>query len=94
MSAALTAVSIVFIPQRLSVYLRFGKPLAWREVDRRRRLALFSAGSTFCRVCRRSNAYGTTHWELSILQAQAPFQGLQKVAGVAPGGALLLHVQG
>jgi len=94
MSTALTAVTVVFIPRRINVYLRFGKPLAWHEIDRRRRIGLFTPGATFCRVCRRSNAYGTTHWQLSILQTQPPCQGVQKVAGIEPDAALLLHVHG
>ena len=87
-----TLVSLIFIPRRMNVYLRFGKPLEVRDIDHRKRVALFAPGSVFCRIWSQSNDFGNTRWELSVLQALDPGESSQRVVGVAPGAKLLLHV--
>src|SRR5690348_17210841 len=87
-----TLVSLVFIPRRMNVYLRFGRPLEVREIGPRKRVALFTPGSVFCRVWSQSNDFGTIRWELTVLQAIGPGENGQRIAGVAPGAKLLLHV--
>ena len=87
-----TLVSLLFIPRRLNVYLRFGRPLAVRDIDQRKRVARFAPGSVFGRVCSESNDFGTTRWELAVMQAIGPGENGQRVVGVAPGAKLLLHV--
>jgi len=87
-----TLVSLIFIPRRMNVYLRFGRPLEIREIDQRKRVAVFALGSVFCRVWSQSNDFGNTRWELTVLQALGPGESCQRVVGVAPGAKLLLHV--
>jgi len=91
---ALTRVTLGSIAECLHVYLRFGKPLARRRINARCHAAFFVPGSVFCRIWWEGNAYGTTVWQLSILQAEAPRKLVQRVFGVVPGAAVLLHVQG
>ena len=76
----------------MNVYLRFGLPLEVREIDHRKRVALFAPGSVFCRIWSQSNDFGNTRWELAVLQAIGPGESGQRVVGVAPGAKLLLRV--
>jgi hypothetical protein len=87
-------VSLVFIPQRKNVYLRFGHPIQQRHLNRPYRSVYFGPGQVFCRIWWEGNAYGTTRFELAILQAQGPLQIVQKVYGIAPGASILLRVAG
>ena len=94
MTASLTRVGLIFIPQRMNVYLRFGRPILQRLLNRRCRSAYFGPGQVFCRIWWEGNAYGTTRLELAILQATGPRQSVQKVWGIAPGASILLLVAG
>ena len=94
MSTALTRVSLIFVNQRMNVYLRFGRPHCTRRVDRFRSLVFFRPGSVFGRIWCEANDYGTTRWELMVLRAGSPRQTLQRVVGIAPGATVLLHVRG
>ena len=94
MNTALTRVSLIFVEQRMNVYLRFGRPQCTRRVDRFRSLVFFRPGSVFGRIWWEANEYGTTRWDLMVLQAGTPLQTLQRVVGVAPGATVLLHVRG
>lgn len=76
----------------MNVYLRFGLALEVREIDHRKRVALFAPGSVFCRIWSQSNDFGNTRWELAVLQAIGPGESGQRVVGVAPGAKLLLRV--
>jgi hypothetical protein len=57
-----------------------------------RRVLMFAPGSVFCRIRWEANDYGTTLWQLAILQAVVHGECMQRIAGIAPGAALLLHV--
>jgi hypothetical protein len=92
-TALLTEVRLVFIPRRMNVYLRFGHPVQQRYLNRRCRAVYFAPGQVFCRIGWEGNEYGTTRLELAILQAKGPHQLVQRVAGIAPGAALLLRVE-
>jgi hypothetical protein len=91
---ALTRVTLASIADRLRVHLRFGKPVARRRISGRCHAAFFAPASVFCRIWWQGNEYGTTLWQLTILQAEAPRTRVQRVLGVMPGAAILLHVQG
>jgi hypothetical protein len=93
MSGRLTRVALVFVPEKRNVWLRFGQPAHERIIDRQRRVAEFKAGAVFCRVRWEANAYGTVLWELAVVQAAAPGDALQRIAGIVPGATLLLHVR-
>ncbi|WP_162577563.1 DUF2840 domain-containing protein [Variovorax sp. PBL-H6] len=90
----LTRVSLAYVEHRVNLYLRFGEPLRELRLDRWRRCASFAPGAVFCRVRRESNDYGTTRWQLMVLQACAPGESMQRIAGVRPGAQLLLRAEG
>lgn len=90
----LTRVSLAFVAQRINLYLRFGHPVREQQLDRWRRCATFLSAAIFCRVRWESNDYGTTRWQLMVLQACTPLDAVQRIAGVQPGARLLLHAEG
>lgn len=94
MTALLTRVTLVSIPRRVNVYLRFGTPSKIVSRDRYCRDAYFASGRVFCRVWWEGGRYGTAHWQLDILQAKLPGEPIQTVQGIAPGAVSLLSVRG
>ncbi len=89
-----TSVLAVFERDRLNVRLRFGKPVCERQIDRRRRLAMFTPGSTFALLRWEANAYGTTLSHLAIMRAVAPGETCCMWPYVRPGAKILLFVAG
>lgn len=94
MSEAFTRVEIVFYPEHLNHWLRFGEPDARQDLDRRRSIALFKPGRVFGYVRWRANEYGTQDWCFTIVQTAAPSLLLSRIKGVTPGGEVLLLVVG
>src|SRR5690606_40003716 len=92
--APLTRVSLLYIEQRINLYLRFGCPLRVHQIDRWRRCAVFPPAQLFCRICWESNDYGTTRWQLMVLQSGRPEERMQRVRGVRPGAHTPLKVEG
>ena len=90
----LTRVALAFVDQRINVYLRFGSPARTLQLDRWRSCAVFLPASIFCRIRWESNEYGTTRWQLMVMQACTPWDAVQRVPGVQPGAHLLLHAEG
>lgn len=90
----LTRVSLAFVERRINLYLRFGHPVRELRLDRWRRCATFLPAALFCRVRWGSNDYGTTRWQLMVLQACTPFDAVQRIAGILPGACLLLCAEG
>jgi hypothetical protein len=87
-------VSLAFVDQRVNVWLRFGKPTRVTVLNRWRRIAVFEPGAVCCRVKWIANDYGTALWQLMVLQGPMPFEGAQRVVGVAPGARILLRADG
>lgn len=87
-------VSLAFIEHRVNVWLRFGQPVRETPLDRWRRVATFEPNAVCCRVKWIGNDYGTALWQLMVLQAPMPFDGAQRIAGVAPGARILLRTDG
>lgn len=87
-------VSLAFVEQRVNVWLPFGQPVREIILDRWRRVAVFEPGAVCCRVKWLANDYGTALWQLMVLQAPAPFDGIQRIAGVVPGARILLRANG
>src|SRR5437868_2573600 len=94
MTPPLTRVVLLHMSDLVNVWLRFGHPTCKTIIDGHRRVAEFLPGAVFCRVRWEGNEYGTTLWQLSILQATPSGNTAQTVVGVDPGGTLLLHVNG
>ncbi len=87
-------VSLAFVEHRVNVWLRFGQPVREAVVDRWRRVATFEPNAVCCRVKWIGNDYGTALWQLMVMQAPMPFDGAQRIAGVAPGARILLRAEG
>lgn len=87
-------VSLAFIDGQVNVWLRFGRPARAIQVDRVRRVAMFRPGTVCCRVRWASNGYGSTIWQLMVLQAGMPSDTLQTLIGVTPGARILLRAEG
>ncbi len=92
--APLTRVSLAYVEQRIDLYLRFGEPSRIVRLDRWRRVAVFLPGAMFCRIRWQANDYGTTRWQLMVMQACMPLDAAQRIPGVLPGARLLLHAEG
>jgi hypothetical protein len=90
----LTRVSLAFVEKRINLYLRFGAPARIIQLDRWRRCAVFLPASSFCRIRWQSNDYGTTRWQLMVMQACTPLDAVQRIPGVRPGARILLHAEG
>jgi hypothetical protein len=90
----LTRVVLAFVPERVNNRLRFGHPVHEIVIDRWRTITQFAPESLFCRICWLANDYGTTVWNLSVLQAGCAGEPLQCMAGVFPGARRLLHASG
>ncbi|MBN9408182.1 DUF2840 domain-containing protein [Variovorax sp.] len=93
-SGDLTRVSLAYVEHRINLYLRFGNPSRTIELDRWRRVAVFAPAAMFCRIRWESNDYGTTRWQLMVLQAGTSLDALQRIPGITPGARILLHTEG
>lgn len=87
-------VSLAFVAHRVNVWLRFGWPVREIVLDRWRRVSVLAPGALCCRVKWIGNDHGTALWQLMVLQAPMPFDGMQRVAGVSPGARILLRADG
>jgi hypothetical protein len=90
----LTRGSLIYIEQRINLYLRFGEPMHVLRLDRHRRVAVFLPGAVFCRIRWEANHHGTIRWQLMVMQACTPLDEAQRIASVQPGARLLLHAGG
>jgi hypothetical protein len=89
-----TSVTLLFLHERVNVWLRFGTPQQEIDRNRSRRLVLFAPNAIFCRVHWEANTFGTTWWRIAVMQAGDGQTPLQRVLGVQPGAHLLLDVGG
>ena len=90
----LTHVTLVWQRGQREDWLKFGKPVADRIVDRRQRIESYAAGQVFALVRWASNEYGTVRSAFDIVHAVdagEPFTTLQQVD---PGGDVLLSIRG
>ncbi|WP_426689963.1 DUF2840 domain-containing protein [Rhodanobacter ginsengiterrae] len=90
----LTRVSLAYFAHRINLYLRFGEPAHTVRLDRWRQVAVFLPAAIFGRIRWESNDYGTTRWQLMVMQACTPLDAAQRILGVQPGARLLLHAEG
>jgi Protein of unknown function (DUF2840) len=90
----LTRVSLAFIAYRIDLSLRFGHPLRELPMDSGWRCAVFLPGALFCRTHWACLDDSSVRWQLMVLQACAPWDGMRGIAGSQPGAHLMLHAQG
>jgi hypothetical protein len=86
----LTRVSLAYVEQRINLYLRLGHPARTVQLDRWRRCAVFLPAAIFCRIRWESNDYGTTRWQIMVMQACTPLDVTQRIPGIHPGARILL----
>jgi Protein of unknown function (DUF2840) len=75
-------------------WLRFGRPVGDRIIDRRRRVASFAPGAIFTFIRWASNDYGTVVSKIDIVRAVSRGEPYSTVTHVDPGGEILLHLSG
>ena len=75
-------------------WLRFGRPVAGRILDRRTRIESYAPGQVFALVRWASNDYGTVRSTLDIVRAVGGSDVYTTVPQVDPGGELLLSARG
>ena len=90
----LTHVTIFWRKGEREDWLKFGKPIAGRIVDRRRRVESYAAGQVFGLVRWASNEYGTVRSAFDIVRAVEANEPVTPVPQVDPGGDVLLSVHG
>lgn len=93
-SPQLTVVTLVWQKGQREDWLKFGKPVASRIIDRRRRTESYAAGQVFGLVRWASNEYGTVRSALEIVRAVAAGEPCTAVPQVDPGGDVLLSTHG
>lgn len=75
-------------------WVKFGKPVAERIVDRRQRIESYAAGQLFGLVRWAANQYGTVRSAFDIVRAVGGNEPVTPVPQVDPGGEVLLSVHG
>jgi hypothetical protein len=88
----LTTVELVFYRDRIERWLRFGRDVGERLLDRRRRLILFAADSVFAFARWEGNDHGTVLSRLDILRACHAGEAMSTIPGISPGGEILLRL--
>jgi hypothetical protein len=89
-----TDVELLHLAGQVERWIRFGRVADERVIDRRRRIVAFEPGSVFALVRWQAGDHGTALSRIDILRAVAPGEAFTTVPFVAPGGELLLHIQG
>jgi Protein of unknown function (DUF2840) len=75
-------------------WLKFGKPVATRIIDRHARVESYAPGQVFALVRWASNEHGTIRSTLDIVRAAARGDAFTTLAQVDPGGDVLLSASG
>ena len=91
---ALTDVELIWIEKRIQHWVRFGRDVAERIVDRRRRVLSFAPGTILAYVRWASNDFGTVVSRVDILRAIHPGEAFSTIGYVRPGGEILLRQSG
>ncbi len=89
----LTHVTLVWRGGVQEDWLRFGKPVAERILNRRTRIESYAPGQVFALVRWASNDYGTVRSTLTIAQAVNTCEPFTTLPQVDPGAQILLSVR-
>ena len=92
--AAPTDVELIWIEKRIEHWIRFGRDVAERIVDRRRRVLSFAPGTILAYVRWASNDFGTVVSRIDILRTVQPGEAFSTIGYVRPGGEILLRQSG
>ena len=91
---ALTHVELLHLDGQIERWIRFGRYVSERIVDRRARVLSFPPGATFAFVRWRAGDYGTAESRIDILRAVAAGSPFSTVPFVVPGAESLLRISG
>jgi hypothetical protein len=91
---ALTEVELIHLEGKIERWIRFGREVQERILDRRRRVLAFAPGAVFAFVRWASNDYGTIVSRIDVLRAVEAGQPLSTVPFVRPGAEILLRSSG
>lgn len=89
-----TQVDLLWLDGQIERWIRFGKVVGERIVDRRNRVVAFAPGSIFGFVRWRAGDYGTVESRIAILRAVTPGEAFNTYPYVAPGAEILLSLNG
>lgn len=89
---ALTAVSLTWVAGKREEWLRFGRPLSDRIINRRTRIASFRPGAIFALVRWVANEFGTIASHIDVVRAVSRHEACTTLPCIDPGGELLLHI--
>ncbi|KAA3447987.1 glycosidase [Mesorhizobium sp. SARCC-RB16n] len=89
-----TYVELLWLKKRIENYIRFGKTVENRIIDKSRRVVAFAPGSIFAFVRWTANEFGTIASRIDILRAVGPGKRCTTVAYVRPGADILLTAIG
>jgi hypothetical protein len=93
-ASTLTQVRLLFIEERVNVWLRFGHFVKERTIDPHTRDAYFVPHSIFGVVTWRGSDHGTTEWRVDVLRTAEAGERASRVPGVTPGAEILLRASG
>ena len=88
---ALTEVELYWLEGRIERWIRFGRDVEERIIDRRRRVLSFAPGTVFAFVRWASNDHGTVVSRIDILHAVERGEACSTIPCVTPGGEVLLR---
>lgn len=90
----LTRVELTWIEQQVENWIRFGRIVEDKILDRHRRIVGFAPGSVFAFIRWAANDYGTISSRIDIVRAVNPGEPHTTLPFVRPGGDILLHLEG
>lgn len=90
----LTHVELHWHEKQREDWLKFGKPVASKIIDRHVRVESYAPGQVFALARWASNAHGTIRSTLDIVRAVGRGEAFTTLAQVDPGGDVLLSVSG
>ena len=86
-------VELIWLEGRVQRWIRFGRPIAERLIDRRRRVLSFASGAVFAVVHWEGGKYGTTLSRIWVLQVSSAGAPGVAVPHVTPGVEILLDLK-
>ncbi len=92
--AHLTHVELIWREKQIEHWIRFGRDVEERILDRRRRILSFPADAVFAFVRWAANDFGTVVSRIDIVRAVGAHEPYQTLPFVRPGGDILLKVNG
>jgi hypothetical protein len=90
----LTYVELTWLEKRIEHWIRFGKIVSEKVLDRHRRVVSFAPSSLFALVRWASNDFGTVISRIDIVRAVRPGEAYSTLPFVRPGGDILLRISG